>query len=226
MLSFATHLLHQRALICFVPLFRCTTDFVEMSVTLVDVDKVHEALRPSGLRGMIARIAAANGLRGTIQLARTSRGFGDMGNPEAGHRNFDLLVQGRAAGVAVLVAALEQAEVRLVPARGMRGTARPVGCCGRRLDRSLCAKTGDFAVFVLMQRDGWLRKAGLRRSSIPHMEQYLRFDIVPAAATGVEFNGTSRLSRENNSDVRRIYEADEARSRGSHDRRPATPSSH
>ena len=122
MLSFATHLLHQRALICFVPLFRCTTDFVEMSVTLVDVDKVHEALRPSGLRGMIARIAAANGLRGTIQLARTSRGFGDMGNPEAGHRNFDLLVQGPAAGVAVLVDALEQAEVRLVPARGMRGS--------------------------------------------------------------------------------------------------------
>lgn len=154
-------------------------------MTLVDVDKMHEALRPSGLRGMIARIAAANGLRGTIQLTQVARGFRDIGVPEAGHRTFFLLVQGPAAGVAVLVDALEQAE-----------------------------------------RDGWLRKAGLRRSSIPHMEQYLRFDIVPAAATGVEFNGTSRLSRENNSDVRRIYEADEAQSRGSHDRRPATPSSH
>jgi len=145
-LSFVTHLLHQRALICFVPLFRCTTDFVEMSVTLVDVDKVHEALRPSGLRGMIARIAAANGLRGTIQLTQVARGFRDIGVPEAGHRTFFLLVQGPAAGVAVLVDALEQAEVRLVPARGMRGTARPVGCCGRRLDRSLCAKIGEFVV--------------------------------------------------------------------------------
>ena len=91
-------------------------------MTLVDVDKVHEALRPSGLRGMIARIAAANGLRGTIQLTQAARGFRDIGVPEAGHRNFDLLVQGRAAGVAVLVDALEQAEVRLVPARGMRGS--------------------------------------------------------------------------------------------------------
>jgi hypothetical protein len=147
-LSFVTHLLHQRALICFVPLCRCTADFVEMSVTLADVDKVHEALRPGGFRGMVARIAAANGLRGTIQLGQVARRFRDIGVPdsEAGHRNFYLLVQGTAAGVAVLVDALEQAEVRLVPARGMRGTARPVGCCGRRLDRSLCAKFGEFVV--------------------------------------------------------------------------------
>ena len=78
---------------------------------------------------------------------------------------------------------------------------------------------------MVMQRDGWLRNAGLDCTPIPHMNRFRRFDIVPAAATGVEFNGTSRLSRENNSDVRRIYEADEARSRGSHDRRPATPAS-
>ena len=82
-------------LICFVPLFRCTTDFVEMSVTLADVDKVHEALRPSGLRGMIARIAAANGLRGTIQLTQVARGFRDIGVPEAGHRTFSCWCRAR-----------------------------------------------------------------------------------------------------------------------------------
>ena len=138
----------------FCALVRCATELQQMSVRLMNVDKVHEGLRPSGLRGMIARIAAANGLRGTIQLGQVARRFRDIGVPdsEAGHRNFYLLVQGPAAArgvavpLAVLVDALEQAEVRLVPARGMRGTARPVGCCGRRLDRSLCAKIGEFVV--------------------------------------------------------------------------------
>ena len=112
----------------FCALVRCATELQQMSVRLMNVDKVHEGLRPSGLRGMIATIAEANGLRGTIKLVQAKRGFGDLGNPDAVKRDFDLVVQGRVADVAVLVAALMKAEVCLAPARGMRGKPPPVSC--------------------------------------------------------------------------------------------------
>ena len=86
-------------------------------------------------------------------------------------------------------------------------------------------KTGDFMfVSVVMQEDKWLQLVGLHHMSVRHLE-YARFDIFPADGQGVEYKGTSLISRENNAAVRVMYDADEVRSRGSQDRRPATPGS-
>ena len=97
-----------------VRLFCYLSEFVQMTVTLLDVDKVHERIRPTGLRGMIVTFAEAHGLRGTIQLVSQRRGVADLGDPDAGHRSFSLVAQGPVHDIDALTALLDEAEVCVV----------------------------------------------------------------------------------------------------------------